>query len=176
MRDGFGLPEKVILAALSDDEEAFCALIRASQSDLRSVVRPHVEEPDEVEAILNATYMRLWEMRQQVSAGSVRPVLVAIANQVIEKRSRQMQRRQLVQKYIPWVPRANNPRDDRDPHRLERVINNLPADVAVAMEMKHIHGFALQQIANLLGVAVHDIEDRLNYGRTFLKIRKLNEE
>jgi len=176
MSDDFGLSEDVIAAALGDDEEAFCALIRASQADVRTVIRASVTDPLEVEDVLNATYMRVWEMREQLSVATIRPVLRAIAAESVEKRTRRSRRRQLVRKYLPWVPRESTPstQDERDD--LDHLMRMLPSDVAVAMEMKYVHGFALQQIANLLGVAIHDIQNRLNYGRTFLRIRALNED
>lgn len=172
MTERFGLSEAVVEAALAGDRDQFCALITASQDELVSFVRERFgSREDDVDDTVAATYMRVWELRKTLEASIIRAEVHRMALRVIEAQSRQDQRFQWALRVFRWLPWVAESGEDQRRHELDHMMRLMDPAVATVVELKYVYGLELGQVADLLGLQVHEVQFRLRTGRDLLRSR-----
>lgn len=164
-----------VLRAQCGDRDALDALFRSIQVPLFRYLVGIVGRYELAEDILQEVFLSIYrKLRWLRDAELFRPWIYRIATRAALRRLRHEQRwfRQAVDdsmiQSVPAVPgREEFPGEEaEDFHQLVAVAS--PASRAVLV-LYYLHGMSLEEVADVLGVAVGTVKSRLSYGLSVLR-------
>lgn len=151
------------------DERAFVALYQSQAPLLRRFVQKRLFRADDVEDIVQQTFLRLHAVRESYRAGEpVRPWLCTIAANLVRDHLRKQQRRPEVSyelsRHARFEPRAEPAEMVEPNHALEAAMEHLSEITQRIMEEHFAQDRPLVEIARELGENPATVRVRLHRG------------
>jgi RNA polymerase sigma-70 factor (ECF subfamily) len=157
------------------DSESFRPLFDATYPELRSYVSARTPSPEQVDEVVQATYVAAFESLHRYTAqGAFLGWLKGIAFHRLDRLRREQHRFIDAQ---PWIANlVAEPEDDRDMPaspavlaRLRRCLEALAPGARQMMEQRHLQGHSVQVMADGLGRSAASVSVTLSRIRTRLR-------
>ncbi|MCO4769710.1 MAG: RNA polymerase sigma factor [Deltaproteobacteria bacterium] len=180
---------RILLAATSPpartDEELFAAyrdgqaaafdeLWRRYEAPLRRYARRRVGSTDEVDELVQQTFLHLHRSRKDFKQGlPLRPWLYTICLNVcrhhLRKRSRRGISTELHDANTPSVA-AHDIVADEDARRVRAALAELPEHERIVIELHWLHGLGMKEVAEVVGAGLSAVKVRAHRGYKRLRV------
>lgn len=160
------------------DRDAFEALFRRHQDNVRLQIRQIVRDEAAAEDVAQEVFLKVWERAEQWRGeGSFRSWLMRIATNASLTHLRKKQRRReerldqtLQESHEDWLVEESDAPDvlvERDEERrmVRQIVADLPEEKREAIRLVYDAEVDLRQAAEELGVPEGTVKSRLYYGR-----------
>jgi len=166
--------EELFLAYRNGEAAAFDELFLRYEGRLRSYVRRRVGSVNEVDELVQQTFLHLHRARKDFKAGlPLRPWLYTICLNVCRHHLRRRGRRpvpaELHDGNVPTVEAHDITRDE-DAARVRDALMTLPDHERVVIELHWLHGLAMKEVASVVGVGLSATKVRAHRGYKRLKV------
>lgn len=170
-------PEVLLHRLRAGDEGALQILLQRHWTPLVAYVARIVEPVDAAEDVVQRTFLRLWERREEWSTeGSLRGLLFRIARNLAlsERRSRGARLRAL-EGLTARGPRrsertpADHLADSELGRELERAIDALPGRRREVFVLRCVHGLSYAEVAEVMGISQQTVANQLSRGLATLR-------
>jgi RNA polymerase sigma-70 factor (ECF subfamily) len=164
--------EKALITQLKNGEEkAFLIIYKKYSEILWSFLHTlHIEQQD-VEDIIQQTFSKLWEKRNQLDEDlSIKSYLITIAkNDIYNKIKHQVIRKKHQEHIVYLQPKAALPANNELTEILYKILSNLPEKRREVFELSRIKGYSNQEIAEKLGISKSTVENHINNSSSHIK-------
>ncbi|HEV7679468.1 MAG TPA: sigma-70 family RNA polymerase sigma factor [Candidatus Dormibacteraeota bacterium] len=159
-----GAPWSAIMAAMDADAEWVAAAYRAHADAVYRVARVILGDPDDADDVTQAVFERALLRRATYDPERpLRPWLLGIA----ARESLGVRRRLRIRRYAPL--REDTPARPGPSGEVWTAVSRLPARHRAVVALYYVHGYATEEIAQLLGVPKGTVASRLHYARARLR-------
>ena len=161
--------ERILLdKMMSGDKSAFASIFDAYYKDLVMFALTFIKNLCDAEDIVQEVFVRLWEKCHELKLhGSLKSYLLkSVQNRCLDEIRHWKVREQYVADQEAWSLYANDTEDyilyaDLQ-HHLERILAQMPAEVAQTFRMNRFDGLKYNEIAQQLNVSVRTVESRIS--------------
>lgn len=177
---------QVVSRILLGETALFEILMRRYNQKLYRIIHGYFTHDDDIEDIMQETYMRAFEKLEQYrheSAFSTWLIRIGINTALMRLRAKERQNLSmtgyanevsLLQKNHTRQYADSKMIEDEMKGLLEKAIDNLPEKYKVVYIMKHIEGMELEEIAQCLQITENNVKVRLHRAKNHLKERLLH--
>lgn len=160
--------EELFLAYRDGEAAAFDALFLRYEARLRRFVQRKVGYVNEVDELVQQTFLHLHRSRKDFRAGApLRPWLYTICLNVCRHHLRRKGRRgwsvELHDGVTPTVP-PHDPVADEDAARVRKALAELPEHERLVIELHWLQGLAFREVAEVLGAGLSAVKVRAHRG------------
>jgi RNA polymerase sigma-70 factor (ECF subfamily) len=175
--------EQLVQQAQSGDLDAFNELVVRHERSVYGVCLRLLRDPTQAEDATQDAFIRAWSAIDSFHGGLVRPWLLRIATNrtydILRAKTRRPAQSLDAQTYEiepEWTsqaasaehPEAFASRSELSAH-LEQALGELPEDQRLAIILSDVQGYAYEDIAEVMGVAVGTVKSRISRGRSRLR-------
>jgi len=175
--------ERLVARAQQGDLDAFNRLVVRHERALYNVCLRLLRDPSQAEDATQDAFIRAWGAIDSFRGGQVRPWLLRIATNRAYDLLRSKSRRpaesldsqpfEIEPEWTSQAPGAEQPetfatRSELSAH-LEHALAVLPEDQRLAIILSDVQGYAYEEIAEVMNVAVGTIKSRISRGRSRLR-------
>ena len=166
--------EDLFAAYRGGDESAFDDLWRRYEAPLRRYARRRVGSVDELDELVQQTFLHLHRSRRDFRAGALlRPWLYTICLNVcrhhLRKRRRSGARIELHDGVTPTVP-AHDIVADEDARRVRAALAELPEHERLVIELHWLQGLGFKEVAVVVGAGLSAVKVRAHRGYKRLRV------
>ena len=148
--------------------EEFKLEVQAIRPRLINQAQRYLDNTDDAEDVVQDTLLRLWQMREQLRSPLDRMAMVVTRNLAIEL-LRQRKSEDLSE-YVETV----EPREDYRIERILTILSTLPPMQQTILRLRHMEGWEMADIAELVGSNEVAIRKSLSRARKALKEKYLS--
>ena len=159
-----------MLGAVAGDAAAMEQLYSLTASALFSYLRRLGSSRADADDLLQTTYLNAWRSRTRFRGSGVRPWLFSIARNAFLTHVGK-EARSSVDSSVPLAlatPAESMVASDLS-RRIDRALNELPADTREAVILSRVSGLSIGDIAALLNTSEGNVRVRIHRGLTHLK-------
>lgn len=164
--------ERILVTRLKDgDEKAFLTIYNRYSGVLWSFLsKLHIEQQD-IEDIIQQTFVKLWEKREQLDSDqSLKSYLITIAkNDIYNKIKHQIIRKKHQEYVIHFQSKEVQATSSELTEILYCILDRLPEKRREVYEMSRIKGYSNQEIADILGISKSTVENHINNSSAYVK-------
>lgn len=175
--------ERLITLAQQGDLDAFNQLVTRHERSVFSVCLRILRDTAAAEDATQDTFLKAWTASHTFRGGMVRPWLLRIATNRCYDTIRAQNRRQAdsldAELYEVEPAWSSHVEPSEDPEAfaarvelsgyLEQALADLPVDQRTVVMLSDVHGYAYEEIASILDIAVGTVKSRISRGRARLR-------
>jgi RNA polymerase sigma-70 factor (ECF subfamily) len=175
--------ERLVQQAQAGDLDAFNELVVRHERSVYGVCLRLLRDPTQAEDAAQDAFIRAWSAIDSFRGGLVRPWLLRIATNrtydILRAKTRRpaqsldAQPFEMEPEWTSQAAGAEHPesfaaRSELSAH-LEQALGELPDDQRLAIILSDVQGYAYEDIAEVMGVAVGTVKSRISRGRSRLR-------
>ena len=166
---------RLMAKVAENDLQSFNELVNLYKGKLFTMLVRMVHSESEAEDLLQETFVRVWEHRQNFDDRYCFSTWVYTIAMNLGKN--ELRKRRKV-KFLAMFDRENNPIEVEDPRAehsgglsvlIDRAVRKLPARYREAFELRDLQELSYEEIGDVLGVPVGTVKSRVNRARNLLK-------
>lgn len=148
--------------------EEFKLEVQAIRPRLNSQAQRYLDNIDDAEDVVQDALLRLWQMREQLRSPLDRMAMVVTRNLAIE-----LLRQRKSEDLLEYVE-TDEPREDYRIERILTILSTLPPMQQTILRLRHMEGWEMADIAELVGSNEVAIRKSLSRARKALKEKYLS--
>lgn len=148
--------------------EEFKLEVQAIRPSLISQAQRYLDNTDDAEDVVQDALLRLWQMREQLRSPLDRMAMVVTRNLAIE-----LLRQRKSEDLLEYVE-TDEPREDYRIERILTILSTLPPMQQTILRLRHMEGWEMEDIAELVGSNEVAIRKSLSRARKSLKEKYLS--
>jgi RNA polymerase sigma-70 factor (ECF subfamily) len=161
---------ELLRAHLAGDRYAFAELFRRYQGVLWRVARRYLDDQEDAVDAVQDALIRAYQRAASCRDGdSVRAWLIQIVVNTCRDRYRRNRARPARPTEATVLERVPAPRDPIADHEdrmlVESLLETLPAEQAIVVDLVHLRGYPVAEVARMLDVSVGTVKSRGHRGR-----------
>ncbi len=172
MHDRKSIRENDLLADLKNgDEKAFIAIYKRYSEILCSFLIKFKLEQEDVEDIIQHTFVKLWERRAQLDLDqNIKSYLITIAkNDIHNKIKRQIVQKKYETHAVHFQETETHATNSELSEILYRILDKLPEKRRQVYEMSRIKGYSNKEISEILNISHSTVENHINNSSSYIK-------
>lgn len=164
--------ERLLIIQLKNgDATAFSILYDKYSAILFSFLQSLRMEQQDIEDIIQQTFVKLWEKRSQLDENlSLKSYLITIAkNDIYNRIKHQVIRKKHQDQIIYLQPRETTTGSNELKEILYKILDKLPEKRREVFELSRIKEYSNQEIAEKLGISKSTVENHINNSSSHIK-------
>lgn len=164
--------EKTLITKLKHgDEKSFLYIYNKYSKVLWSFLQKLKVEKDDIEEVVQQTFMKLWEKRASLDEEqSIKSYIITIAkNDIYNKVKHRIIHKKYEDSLIKHESACADSTNRELTEVLYKILESLPEKRRKVFELSRIQGYTNQEIANELNISKSTVENHINNSSSYIK-------